>query len=370
MPRKLAKAIDGVLMQTEVYSTREIALAAGVSEEHVIAALAASDAPSRVNGFVRHVDAVQLGRILVSKREETARTGAMATYASRPLFSVFANGHLTGRQTTVPLAVSSTIHIGLIAIAIILATFNLAPRAATIDDRTPDPMHLIFLATPGPGGGGGGGGLLQKAPPPKAMREGRRSMSSPLPVRRDPPPIVETPKPPEPKPEPPLKAEQLPVVVAPIITAPADNRSRIGVLDQTPVETESHGPGKGGGTGTGTGTGIGEGDGAGIGPGSGGGTGGGPYRPGSGIEPPRLLKEVRADYTEDARRRGLSGEVVLEIVVRRDGSVGDVKILQGLGAGLNDRAVEAVRQWRFSPARRLGTPVDVIVEVAVEFKLR
>jgi len=358
-------------MQTDVYSPREIALAAGVSEEHVIAALARPGAPDTFGGFVRHADAVHLGRMLVSKREETARTGDLAAYASRPLFSVFANGHLTGRQTTVPLALSSTLHIGLIAVAIMLATFNLSPRAATIaDDRVPDPMHLIFLATPGPGGGGGGGGLLQKAPPPKAMREGHQAMSSPLPVRREPPPIVETPKPPEPKPEPPLKAEQLPVVVAPIVTAPADNRSRIGVLEEAKVETESHGSGRGGGTGTGTGTGIGPGDGAGVGPGSGGGTGGGPYRPGSGIEPPRLLQEVHADYTEDARRRGISGEVVLEIVVRRDGSVGDVKILHGLDTGLNDRAVQAVRQWRFSPAQRLGTPVDVIVEVAVEFKLR
>jgi protein TonB len=102
----------------------------------------------------------------------------------------------------------------------------------------------------------------------------------------------------------------------------------------------------------------------------GGGTGGGPYRAGSGIEPPRLLREVKADYTEDARQHGLAGDVVMEIVVRTDGSVGDVKILQGLGRGLNDRAVQAVRQWRFSPARRQGAPVDVIVEVAVEFKLR
>ena len=47
-----------------------------------------------------------------------------------------------------------------------------------------------------------------------------------------------------------------------------------------------------------------------------------------------------------------------------------MKVLQGLGAGLNDRAIQAVRQWRFSPAQRLGTPVDVIVEVGVEFKLR
>jgi TonB family protein len=160
------------------------------------------------------------------------------------------------------------------------------------------------------------------------------------------------------------------MVIAPIITAPADNRNRVGVLQQTPVETDSHGPGAGGGAGTGKGSGLGDGDGSGIGPGSGGGSGGGPYRPGSGIEPPRLLREVKADYSEEARQRGIRGDVVLEIVVRRDGSVGDVKVLQGLPGGLNDRAVQAVRQWRFSPAHRQGAAVDVIVEVAVEFKLR
>jgi protein TonB len=117
-----------------------------------------------------------------------------------------------------------------------------------------------------------------------------------------------------------------------------------------------------------------DGSGPGIGPGvddgSGGGAGGGPYRPGSGIEPPRLLREVKAQYTEDARTRGVTGDVVLEIVIRSDGSVGDVKVLRGLGFGLDDRAVAAVRNWKFSPARRLGTPVDVIVEVEVEFSLR
>ena len=79
---------------------------------------------------------------------------------------------------------------------------------------------------------------------------------------------------------------------------------------------------------------------------------------------------MKADYTEDARRRSIEGEVVLEIVVRRDGSVGDVRLINGLPSGLNDRAIAAVKQWRFSPAHRLGQPVDVIVEVAVEFKLR
>jgi TonB family protein len=61
---------------------------------------------------------------------------------------------------------------------------------------------------------------------------------------------------------------------------------------------------------------------------------------------------------------------VLEIVVLRDGAVGDVKVLKGLGLGLDQRAIQAVRQWKFSPATLRGTPVDVVVEVAVEFTLR
>ena len=133
---------------------------------------------------------------------------------------------------------------------------------------------------------------------------------------------------------------------------------------------DSRGTGTEGGTGTGRGKGMGDGDGSGIGDGTGGGTGGGPYRPGSGVEPPRLLREVKASYTDEARRAGISGEVEMEITIRRDGSVSDVRILRGLGGGLNERAAAAVRQWRFAPARLKGTPVDVIVEVAVEFTLR
>jgi TonB family protein len=158
--------------------------------------------------------------------------------------------------------------------------------------------------------------------------------------------------------------------VAPVVSAPSDPQDRPGVLAETPSQAASRGPGSGGGAGTGTGTGIGQGDGSGIGPGSGGGTGGGPYRPGSGITPPSIAQEIKPDYTEDARRRGIEGEVELEIIVRADGSVGSVKLLRGLGAGLDQRAIEAVRRWRFNPARRYGTPVDVLVDVAVEFRLR
>src|SRR5262245_61147522 len=198
-------------MQTEVYSPREIALAAGVSEESVLAALARLDGPATVDGFVRHADAVRLGRALAARDGQQTPAEAVVR-GPRPLFALMAEGAETSRSSTVPLALSSTLHLGLIALVVFIATFNLAPRAATIADDRPDPMHLVFLATPGPGGGGGGGGLLQKAPPPKAMREGRRTISSPLPVRRDPQPIVETQKPPEPKTEPPLKDELHPVV--------------------------------------------------------------------------------------------------------------------------------------------------------------
>jgi TonB family protein len=335
-----------VAPRQDVYSAAEIALAAAVPEDEVVALVG--------RRYVPYGEALRVARTLKQ--------------SAGPIFSM-TTSH--GQATAVPLALSSTLHLGLLALAMLVTTWAGTPTAAALITASgAEPMRLVFLTTPGPGGGGGGGGLVQKTPPPKALREGRHTSSSPVPARVTPKkiePVVITPVAPKPAP---LAAEPLPALVAPIVPAPADARDRIGVLTETPVDTDSHGSGRGGGAGSGTGTGVGSGDGSGIGPGSGGGVGGGPYRPGSGIEPPRVLREVKADYTEDARRRGITGDVVLEIVVRRDGSVGDVKILEGLAGGLNDRAVQAVRQWQFAPARRLGTAVDVIVEVAVEFKLR
>ena len=333
---------------TDVYSTREVALAAGVAEEQVLACL--HPRPQ----FLTHTEAVRLGAALVLGQR---------TRSPQPLFGLY-SGSVHALQSRPVLAVSSTLHAVLLAAVLLVATFDFAPRAAALvtDPARPDLMRLVFLATPGPGGGGGGGGLQEPAAPPKAMREGRQRINSPIAM---PKPIAVVPKPP-----PPIASEPLPTVVAPIVSSPADRENRVGVLEETTATNDVHGPGSAGGAGTGIGAGQGAGSGPGVGPGSGGGAGGGPYRPGSGIDPPRLLREVKADYTEEARRRGLSGEVVLEIVVRRDGSVGDVKLLKGLGAGLDDRAMQAVQQWRFVPALKQGTPVDVLVEVAVEFKLR
>jgi len=78
-----------------------------------------------------------------------------------------------------------------------------------------------------------------------------------------------------------------------------------------------------------------------VGAGDGGGTGGGPYRPGSGNEPPGLLREVAPDYTDPARRAGLKGEVLLKMVVTAEGTVTDVRVLQRPGSGLDERASAA-----------------------------
>jgi protein TonB len=347
--------------RAEVYSAGEVAQAAGVPIDTVQALITVGQMRPLAGGapFFAFEDAVRAVRDL---RDEGSRRAALLF--DQPVFQ-----HASPK---LPVAVSTAVHVGIAATLILASTIDFT-HAAQPDQLRSEPVvtRLVFLTTPGPGGGGGGGGLRQRTPPPKALRLGKSKLDSPLPVREAPKPVEPVAKPPEPPPPPPVKPEPLPPVVAPVATVAANDRDQAGVIDTpAPPKADSRGPGAGGGVGSGTGTGIGSGDGTGIGPGSGGGMGGGPYRPGSGITPPTIIREVKADYTEEARRRNLAGEVVLEIVVRRDGSVGDVKLINGLGSGLNERAIAAVKQWRFSPAKRLGSPVDVIVEVAVEFKLR
>lgn len=357
----------------DVFSVAEVARAAGVPAAGVRTLLGEGRIRAIDADLIAPRDAVRAVRML---------RGMPAGLLERNLFRPHA---APARAPGRALAASGTLHAAMLGVIALVTSMGLSSAPRETPQRL-NLMRLVFLAIPGPGGGGGGGGLRQPAPPPKAQVTGTRALKSPVPPPRrvapkrpDPEP-VRTPPPPPVRPQPvaapvdpppaPTTPKPAPQVVAPVATVAGDPRDRTGVLAESASTADSNGPGSGGGAGTGHGTGIGEGDGSGIGPGSGGGTGGGPYRPGSGILAPGLLREVKPDYTEDARRRGIEGDVVLEIIVRSDGGVGSVKVLQGLGAGLDERAIGAVRQWRFSPARRLGTPVDVVVEVAVEFKLR
>lgn len=362
----------------DVYTAAEIAGAAKVPERLVEALMArgeirtlASLLPAGVPldpslaAYVTHREAVRVVRALTAGLPVGFADGSVGMGRE-----IFADAPVHGRSSTVPLIVSTSLH-GLVAASIL---FLASLSFATAEEKTeplkdPEPIRLVYMALPGPGGGGGGGGLRMKTPPPKAERKGERKINSPLPARKLPPPIRPAPVKPEPPPKP-IEAKALPPVMAPIVVAPADKKDEEGLLAKSEETKPSQGPGTGGGVGRGQGTGLGQGDGTGVGEGSGGGTGGGPYRPGSGVDPPRLLREVRADYSDAARRANIEGEVVMEIVIRRDGSVGDITILRGLPLDLNERARAAVKQWKFSPARMKGTPVDVIVEVSVEFRLR
>lgn len=357
----------------EVYSADDIAQAAGVPVADVERGLRLGRVLS-VHGYVTQADAVRLVRALVAGEPLRPGDGAPLT-----LFTE------RKRRGTLGLVASGVLHTGFTLLLLLATSLGLLNASATEQFvQDPTPVRLVFLTTPGPGGGGGGGGLKIPLPARRAERKTviKKKLSSPVPeVRRQVPPPQPAPPAPPPQPiepkvvppkiEPPPIAPPPPAVQAPVAPAPADATDTIGVPTSAPTPpSASQGAGTGGGAGTGSGTGLGEGRGSGIGPGSGGGTGGGPYRSGAGIEPPTLQREVKASYTDEARRRGIEGEVLLEIVVRRDGSVGDVRIMRSLGSGLDQRAIDAVRQWRFGPARRHGAAVDVIVEVAVQFKLR
>jgi TonB family protein len=118
--------------------------------------------------------------------------------------------------------------------------------------------------------------------------------------------------------------------------------------------------------------GTGSGAGATLSSGGGGGTGGAVYRPGSGIALPRVLREVKPQFTAAAMSMKIQGTVLLETVVRPDGSVGDVQVLRSVDPvfGLDEEAIKAAKQWRFSPGTRLGEPVPVYVTIELTFRLR
>jgi protein TonB len=93
-----------------------------------------------------------------------------------------------------------------------------------------------------------------------------------------------------------------------------------------------------------------------------------PIRVGTGIKPPQKIHHVAPKYPDIAQRARVSGVVVVEAVIAEDGSVRDVKILRSVPL-LDDAAMDAVRQWRFTPTLLSGTPVQVIMTVTVSFAL-
>ena len=246
---------------------------------------------------------------------------------------------------------------------------------ALIISLTPEPVYeliipardnysIVWLPEEGPGGGGGGGGNESLELPQLVELPGadETPLSVPIP---DEPAVVEQ----EPEPET-LSAQQMNI---PAVSMASADRTRSGVLDALAgADTGAQGSGTGGGAGSGEGAGSGPGTGSGLGPGTGGGVGGGVYRPGAGIVNPRVLREVKPQYTSEALRAKVTGTVILEVVVLPDGTVGDVRVTRSLDPvfGLDEEAIKAARQWLFDPATRFGEPVALLVSVALDFNLR
>jgi len=288
-----------------------------------------------------------------------APEGPLHVRADRPVDVHFSFEH---RQSGVGVGASVAAHVVIVLLAIVVARYRPEPKV-----YEPQPElktdRLVFLAEPGPGGGGGGGGNRMKEPPRVAELPGKDKITVPVEKKPDltPPPKVEEPE------TPPLEALNIPVM-----NMAAAQQMLPGTIQSGNVATESQGSGSGGGAGTGTGTGVGSGQGSGLGPGRGGGTGGGAYRPGAGITLPRVLREVKPQYTPDAMRAKVQGSVWLECIVMPDGSVGEVKVTKSLDPifGLDQEAIKAARMWRFSPGMRQGEPVPVIITIELTFTLR
>ena len=96
------------------------------------------------------------------------------------------------------------------------------------------------------------------------------------------------------------------------------------------------------------------------------------FTPGDGVSLPTVVKQVRPDYTEAAKVARIEGDVVMQAVVLADGSVGDVTVTKSLDSvnGLDEQAVNALKQWEFNPGTRDGKPVAVRIYVQTRFTLK
>jgi protein TonB len=235
------------------------------------------------------------------------------------------------------------------AVAAALFVF-LAGAAPLIDDRQPgdiEKVAMIWFPQPGPEGGRRPA-AREDTPAGRLRRAGRDPVSVPAAALA---PVHAAP----------LAAERPPV--APIAIAVLPSASALqdlpGALIAVSVSDARGGNASGPG---GVGQGNGPPDGIGI----------GDRGRGSGVVPPRLLLQVRPQYTADAMRARVQGVVALEAVVLADGTVGDVRVIRTLDSafGLDGEAIKAVKQWRFAPGTRSGRPVPVIVSAELTFTLR
>jgi periplasmic protein TonB len=241
--------------------------------------------------------------------------------------------------------ISLAIHAVVVAILFLLGGYSVTPRVRFIADQRVIPL-LDPLTDLGRDSGGGGGNHSQ-TPASKGRLPPYREFKAPLPVAASV--------------KPPLLVEPAPSLSADIHID--SHLLQFGDPNGVPGPPSS-GPGDGGGLGPGHGPGVGANRGPGYGDG-----GPGPGVGGGRVTAPVLVWKVDPDYSDPARAAKVQGLVVLRVEIDGSGHIRDVRVDRGLGLGLDEKAMEAVRRWRFLPGTRNGRAVATTAVVEVHFRL-
>jgi TonB family protein len=262
------------------------------------------------------------------------------------------------KANPVAIGISTTINVAILLVVLffvgkkIIETVKKPVVATNVD--VSDILKAPKLAQSA--GGGGGGGSHDIVDPMKGKLPPR--MKDPI----VPPmvPILEKPK----------LAFDPAINVQKDITLPDNpNMVNFGVKNSANVSLASNGSGGGGGMGSGYGGGIGSGNGNGFGPGSGGNTGGGVYRVGGGVSAPVPIFTPEAEFSDEARRAKYQGVCLISLIVDAQGNPQNPRVVRPLGMGLDEKALEAVRKYKFKPAMKGGSPVPVMMSIEVNFRL-
>jgi len=250
-----------------------------------------------------------------------------------------------------------------IVIALIIGGTILIRRAvpkaeakAQIDTKLIDPGDYTLKPAKTQAGGGGGGGdrdVLQAS-------RGRLPKFSLHPQLTPPAAVIRNLNPK-------LTAEPT-VIVPPEIKVAMNNMPNLGDPKSSAV-IPSNGTGSQSGIGSGSNGGVGSGNGRGVGPGEEAGMGGGVFRIGRGVTAPRVIYQTDPEFSEEARKAKYQGTCVLGLIVDANGHPTNIRVLNALGMGLDEKAIESVKNWKFEPGMKDGHPVSVEIAVEVDFHL-
>jgi protein TonB len=254
--------------------------------------------------------------------------------------------------------ISIVLHVAIIATILwaFVAAKKVMPKPVERVTRIDLPAYMPIAPPKGPvmgGGGGGGSHDVIQTPKGRLPQIEKQPIAAPMVIENNHPKLA----------------------AAPAINMPKDiqvannNLPNLGDPRTSVVGAPSNGIGSAGGMGIGSGGGIGSGKSNGFGSGNGGGYGGGLYHVGGAVSAPQLVFAPDPEFTDEARRVKYEGTCVVSLVVDAQGNAQRIQVLKHLGMGLDEKAVEAVRQYRFKPATLQGKAVPVEMDVEVSFHI-